>query len=199
MESKIHEKLVFIWSPFFSLLGPGRIGKSLLKGSELKAKSCSGSPDKTPQELWNCPKYLKCLPLKFPILTDLSKYVRIWLKFHKFFDQWKDVVVLREAPLKKSCSQFGHCPFGEGGLNACQDGLGHLFREELSKFKWAFAWLWGGHNACQDGSGHLCSENWMGIKWELRDGGIAPQNLWKTWSTWPTKRIWTLERFENSK
>ena len=48
---------------------------------------------------------------------------------------------------------------GGGGLNACQDGLGHLFREELSKFKWAFAWLWGGQNACQDGLGHLCSEN----------------------------------------
>ena len=27
-----------------------------------------------------------------------------------------------------------------GGLNACQDGLGHLFREELSKFKGAFAY-----------------------------------------------------------
>ena len=42
-----------------------------------------------------------------------------------------------------------------GGLNACQDGLGHLFREELPMFKWAFAWLWGGQNACQDGLGHL--------------------------------------------
>ena len=38
-------------------------------------------------------------------------------------------------------------------------GLGHLFREELPMFKWAFAWLWGGQNACQDGVGHLCSEN----------------------------------------
>ena len=32
---------------------------------------------------------------------------------------------------------------GRGGLNACQDGLGHLFREELSKFKGAFACFWG--------------------------------------------------------
>ena len=36
---------------------------------------------------------------------------------------------LGEAPLKKSRSLFGHC----------QDGLGHLFREELSMFKGAFA------------------------------------------------------------
>ena len=52
---------------------------------------------------------------------------------------------------------FGHCPFGVGlgggGLNACQDGLGHLFREELSMFKGAFACF------CEDGLGHLCSEN----------------------------------------
>ena len=32
---------------------------------------------------------------------------------------------------------------GRGGLNAFQDGLGHLFREELSKFKGAFACFWG--------------------------------------------------------
>ena len=38
--------------------------------------------------------------------------------------------------LQKLVSLFGHCPFGGGGgLNACQDDLGHLFREELSKFK----------------------------------------------------------------
>ena len=33
---------------------------------------------------------------------------------------------------------------GGGGLNACPDGLGHFFREELSKFKRAFAWFGGG-------------------------------------------------------
>ena len=41
---------------------------------------------------------------------------------------------------------------GVGGLNPCQDGLGHLFRGELSKYKHAF---WGGQKACQDGLGHL--------------------------------------------
>ena len=29
------------------------------------------------------------------------------------------------------------------GLNPCPDGLGHFFREEFSKFKWAFPWFWG--------------------------------------------------------
>ena len=46
---------------------------------------------------------------------------------------------LREAPTEMLPLLFGHCPFGGGGLDPCQDGLGHLFREELSKFKWAFA------------------------------------------------------------
>ena len=45
-----------------------------------------------------------------------------------------------------------------GGLNACLDGFGHLFREELSKFKWAFPCFWGGLNACPDGLGHLLRE-----------------------------------------
>ena len=33
---------------------------------------------------------------------------------------------------------------GGGGLNTCPDGLGHLFREELSKFKWALGCFFGG-------------------------------------------------------
>ena len=33
---------------------------------------------------------------------------------------------IREAPLKLSPGSNGHCQNGEGGLNACQDGLGHL-------------------------------------------------------------------------
>ena len=49
---------------------------------------------------------------------------------------------------------FGHCPFG-GGLDPCQDGLGHLFREELSMFKWVFASVKDGVKACQDALGHL--------------------------------------------
>ena len=38
-------------------------------------------------------------------------------------------------------SAIGHCPFGVGDLNACLDGLGHLFREELFKFKFEFDFL----------------------------------------------------------
>ena len=43
---------------------------------------------------------------------------------------------VREAPLKKLQGLFGHCQNGEGGLNACQDGLGHPYiwvkmREEV--------------------------------------------------------------------
>ena len=37
----------------------------------------------------------------------------------------------------------------------------------LEKIKWAFAWFWGGLNPCQDGLGHLCSENWSSIRYFL--------------------------------
>ena len=40
--------------------------------------------------------------------------------------------MVREAPLRKYSSSFGHCPFGAGGLNLCQDGLWHLFLGEMS-------------------------------------------------------------------
>ena len=47
---------------------------------------------------------------------------------------------LREAPLKKNAVSIWALPvWGGGGLDPCHDVLGHLFREELSKFKWAFA------------------------------------------------------------
>ena len=66
---------------------------------------------------------------------------------------------LREAPLKKLQGLFGHCPNG-GGLNACQDGLGNLFIEELSMFKGAFA--------CFGGSEPL--PGWLGVlmQWKLK-------------------------------
>ena len=57
-------------------------------------------------------------------------------------------------------------PFRLGGLNICLDGLGHLFREELSKFKWAYSCFWGGLNACPDGLGHLMfSEAYNPAEW----------------------------------
>ena len=52
----------------------------------------------------------------------------------------KNYESVREASLKLTQGVFGYYPnWGVGGLNACQDGLWHLFGEELSKFKWAFA------------------------------------------------------------
>ena len=66
------------------------------------------------------------------------------------------IVELREAPRKKLQGLFGHCPNGAGGLIACPDGLGHLFREEVPQLKWAFFGLWGGQDGCQDGLGLLC-------------------------------------------
>ena len=59
--------------------------------------------------------------------------------------------IIREDPFAFMYSAFGHCPFGGGGLNAWPDGLGHLFREELYKFKWAFPCFLGGLNHCPDG------------------------------------------------
>ena len=48
--------------------------------------------------------------------------------------------MVREAPLRKYSSSFGHCPFGAGGLNPCQDdGLWHLFLGKMSMYKRAFA------------------------------------------------------------
>ena len=65
-------------------------------------------------------------------------------------------VYVREDPNGLTPPPFGHCPFGGGGgLNTCPDGLGHLFREELSKFKWAYPCFWGGLKACPDDLGHL--------------------------------------------
>ena len=72
---------------------------------------------------------------------------------------------IREAPLKFTRGHLGIARKGGGGLDPCPDGLGHFFREEFAKIKWAFAWFWGGLNPCQDGLGHLCSENGSSIRY----------------------------------
>ena len=59
--------------------------------------------------------------------------------------------LVREYTFALTAPTFGHCPFGWVGLNAWPDGLGHLFREELPKFKWAFPCFFGVLNACPDG------------------------------------------------
>ena len=43
------------------------------------------------------------------------------------------------SPHENVATSIWALPVWGGGLDPCQDGLGHLFREELSKFKWAFA------------------------------------------------------------
>ena len=47
----------------------------------------------------------------------------------------------------------GALPVRGGGLNACQDGLGHLFREEVPQFKWAICLIVGGSK---------CLPGWFG-------------------------------------
>ena len=41
--------------------------------------------------------------------------------------------IVREAPVWKRSGLFGHFPNGGGGLNACPDGLGHLFRDKCAR------------------------------------------------------------------
>ena len=53
-----------------------------------------------------------------------------------YYISWNCIVLhgivfyIREDPFNEVPPLFGHCPF---------DGLGHFFREEFSKFNWAFA------------------------------------------------------------
>ena len=73
--------------------------------------------------------------------------------------------------LSKVTTSMWALPVWGGGLNPCPDGLGHFFREEFSKFKRAFAWLWGGLNPCPDGLGHLFRDEpfpkaYNPLKWE---------------------------------
>ena len=43
------------------------------------------------------------------------------------------------SPTEKVAGSIRALPkWGRGGLEPCLNGLGHLFREELSMFKWAF-------------------------------------------------------------
>ena len=91
---------------------------------------------------------------------------------------------LRGAPFNMMSLLFGHCPFGGGGVNACPNGLGQLFREVQTgiclilggskplprwfgalmqwklKLKWAFACVKEGVKACQDA---LCT--YVPSKW----------------------------------
>ena len=85
-----------------------------------------------------CPKQgatvslrLKSVQIKIRDMAQMKKFL--------YFKRYIGHRCVREAPRKKLQGLFGHCPNGAGGLIACPDGLGHLFREDLSMFKGAFA------------------------------------------------------------
>ena len=89
------------------------------------------------------------------------RWCNFTLRVAQYFNWWQNLrnhkweqLLSKGSPHRKNTASIWVLPVWGGGL------LGHLFREELSKFKWAFAWLWGVQSACQDGLGHLCSETW---------------------------------------
>ena len=69
-----------------------------------------------------------------------------------------------EDPYQLLSPTFGHCPLR--GLNACPDGLGHLLREELSKFKRASA-----------GFGGIVIQYYLKFPLPPIVAGLSPSNL----------------------
>ena len=107
-------------------------------------------------EQWKCTECSNVLFRTFPLWKRTEWLQRAGILVFFYLGPCLSLSLsLREAPPKKNLCSFGHCPFGGGGQNDCQDGLWHLFRGELSKYKQAFAWFWGGQKACQDGLWHL--------------------------------------------
>ena len=95
---------------------------------------------------------------------------------------WHSSLAMREAPFNFMPPLFGHCPFGGGvstlarmvwalsygriwlileSLNPCQDGLGHLFRDEVP------FWVRG---AC---------DNFIGTSFKPRQFIAQPDNLFR--------------------
>ena len=65
---------------------------------------------------------------------------------------------IREAPDKKMPGLFGHCPNG-GGSRPLPKWFGALIFEKNCPCSKGHLLGLGGLNPCQDGLGHLCSEN----------------------------------------
>ena len=84
--------------------------------------------------------------------------------------------ILREAPVWKRSGLFGHCPNGGGVSTLAQMVWGTYFEKNCPCSKGHLLGL-GGLNPCQDGLGHLCSENWSsnGIC-SSRSGNKVPQS-----------------------
>ena len=71
---------------------------------------------------------------------------------------WLFEKMLREAPLRKTQGLFGHCPNGGGVSTLARMVWGTYFEKNCPCSKGHLLGL-GGLNPCQDGLGHLCSEN----------------------------------------
>ena len=71
-------------------------------------------------------------------LNVVPKKDLIIIKHGCFFYNWHPSN--RGKHLSVECHLYlGIARLRGGGLNPCPDGLGHFFKEEFSKFKWAFA------------------------------------------------------------
>ena len=67
---------------------------------------------------------------------------------------------IREAPLRKTQGLFWHCPNGGGGSRPLPEWFGALILRRIVHVQRGICLFLGGLNPCQDGLGHLCSENW---------------------------------------
>ena len=70
----------------------------------------------------------------------------------------QNIFTIREAPNNKMPGLFGHCPNGGGVSTLAQMVWGTYFEKNCPCSKGHLLGL-GGLNPCQDGLGHLCSEN----------------------------------------
>ena len=68
-----------------------------------------------------------CVTLEIVNIIDCIKFFQVIIIIHK------------GSPFQLVTTSIWALPVWGGGLNPCPDGLGHFFREEFSKFKWAFA------------------------------------------------------------
>ena len=122
-------------------------------------------------QIWIRPSKLACRTHvdTLPVSCPHRKLCFVWSKTSLSGD-------VREAPLRKMQGLFGHCPNGGGVSTLAQMVWGTYFEKNCPCSKGHLLGL-GGLNPCQDGLGHLCSENWSsnGIC-SSRSGNKVPQS-----------------------